>query len=55
MEFPIQKLGIIVLAVLVLIAVILLVTTGISGQSGALNETSQSVISNLTESVENVR
>jgi len=55
MEFPIEKLGVIILAVLILVAIVIFVVVGVSGQTTTLNQTSQNIISNLTEAVESVR
>ena len=55
MNFSVEKIGAILLAVIVLVAVILFILSGVGTQSSVLNETSQNIISNLTESVENAR
>lgn len=55
MDLPIERLGLIILAVLVAVGVILFITSGVGTQTTALNETSQNIISNLTEAVEGAR
>lgn len=55
MDLTIQNLGIMILAVLVAVAVIILVVSGVGEQSNALNTTTGTVISNLTGLVDKAR
>lgn len=55
MEFPIKEVGVIVLAVIVALAIILFILSGIGTQTTTFKDTSDWVLSNLTEQAEQAK